>query len=462
MRNKTRIMAAFLALMTLFSALLPTSAISADEASFLGGAAPSHSVVQTSFSDPDPIAAIDNFLNAFYTCTDPRRGGKMKNQLDNGFWTDAEMLEVIIDAYERIGDPRYLQIAEQFYDGIIERRSEDWSWNDFNDDVFWMTLATIRLYKNTQNEEYRDVAIQNFEMCYARAWDTSYLGGGFWWKTTNHEKNGCVNGPGAMAALMIYDTTGDERYLNIGKEVMEWEFEYLFEEDTGKHLDNIDINGKINYWTNTGNQGNIIGPCTMLYKFTGEQRYFDYAKAAADHATTLGEGDLEILNEGGDSGDTIGGKGLLARWLGYFIRECDVHDYDEWMQTNAQLAWNMRNSQGLMWGEFSKKTLEDIQTTDQMMQNSNFRMQDYAAWGCSAAVSWLLNTYGLMGDELPQEDPPASTEPAVTTAPDADQNGSDKDADNGTMIVIIAVAAALVVVAGIAVVIVVVSKKKRQ
>lgn len=456
MKRKTKILAAFLAIMMLLSVAAPFMAVSAANE----GMTVTPLSSSASKKLPNPVTAVESYLTEFFYISD-RGLGILRNMPDNGFWTDAEVLEMFIDAYEQLGNPRYLSAAEFFYDGIIKRRTTDWSWNDYNDDVFWMSLATIRLYKNTQNEEYLNVAKANFDMCYERAWDTTFMGGGFWWRTDNTSKNGCVNGPGALAALVIYETTKDEKYLNIGKEIMEWEIENLFNTETGEHYDNININGVMNYWTNTGNQGNIIGPCTMLYKFTGEQKYFDYAKKAADHAATLGDGKYDILNEGADSGDTIGGKGLLARWLGYFIRECDVRDYDEFMEVNATVAWNNRNEQGLMWGEFGKKTVDDIRNTDETMANTSRLKRDYASWGCSAAVAWLLHTPGLVEAALNPEptDDPADVTTAVTPAPEDDGNGPSSV---NLPAIIIPIAAIVVVLAvGATVVVVVLLKKKK-
>lgn len=467
MKSKTRLMAAFLAIMMLFSLVAPISVTAGEVVT--AGASKSMNVVplsSTTSKYPDPLAAIESYVSAFFYLDEREGYGRLRNQLDNGFWTDAEILEVFIDAYEVLGYEKYLQVAELFYQGIIDRRTEDWSWNEFNDDVFWMSLATIRLYKHTQNEDHLRVAKANFDMCFARAWDTTFLDGGCWWKTNNHEKNGCVNGPGALAALQIYEATQDTKYLDIGKMIMDWEVENLFNKNTGEHYDNINIDGVKNTWTNTGNQGNIIGPCTMLYKFTGEQKYFDYAKKAADHAATLGEGGLEILNEGANSGDTIGGKGLLARWLGYFIRECgvDINDYDKFMFDNARAAWNRRNSEGLMWGEFGKTTIENIQTTDETMANSQLLKRDYAAWGCSAAVSWLLNTPYLF--ELRAQEQAAADQAATTQAPTT-QVTTDASADDGekgmsSVVVIAIVAVGVVVVAAVVIVVVVSANKKKN
>lgn len=434
-------MAALLAVMMLLSTIAPLS------------------VSASSKDKPDPVRAIDAYIEKFYYFESRGDYGVLRNMPSNGFWTDAEVLEVFIDAYELIGDPKYLTVAEQFYRGIIDRRTEDWAWNDYNDDVFWMSLATIRLYEHTKNPEYLRVAKANYDMCYERAWDTTFMGGGFWWRTDNTSKNGCVNGPGALAALKIYQTTGDEKYLNYGIEIMDWEFENLFNEKTGQHYDNININGAKNTWTNTGNQGNIIGPCTMLYMATGEQKYFDYAKKAADHAATLGDGNLELLNEGADSGDTIGGKGLLARWLGYFIRQCDVRDYDKWMSMNSQAAWNNRNSDDLMWGEFGKDTEENIEKSKvQFVPNNEAGTKgNYASWGCSAAVAWLLHTPGLLGGEEEPEAP--VTEPE--NDPPATEPSDEKTNYIGTVVIVASVVAVAVVAAAV-VVIVVVKKRKKQ
>ena len=340
---------------------------------------------------PDPAYVIDTYIDAFFYFEDGV--GKLKNEPSNGFWTDAEIMEVFIDAYERLGDPKYLTVAEQFYDGFIDRRGTEWSGNGFNDDILWMALATVRLYLNTGKAEHLAVAKQNFDMCYNRAWDTSVLNGGLWWTTDKLTKNGCVNGPGALAALKLYEATGDRAYYDKGKQIVDWMIAELYVADTGELYDNIHRNGTITHWINTGNQGNLVGACAMLYQHTGDQKYLNVAKKAADLSATLGDGSKELLNEGANSADSIGGKGLLARWLGYYVRELNVRDYDQFILDNAASAWSYRNSADLMWGEFGRQTVENIQTGDSTLAGSTTLKRDYAAWGCSAAVSWILNFY---------------------------------------------------------------------
>jgi hypothetical protein len=84
----------------------------------------------------------------------------------------------------------------------------------------------------------------------------------------------------------------------------------------------------------------------------------------------------QVMNTEGDGRDLPGFKGILARWLGKFARECNQEQYADWMKKNAVTAWNNQNSNGFMWTLFNTKTGDSF----------------YSAWGCSAAVSMLINS----------------------------------------------------------------------
>jgi predicted alpha-1,6-mannanase (GH76 family) len=111
-----------------------------------------------------------------------------------------------------------------------------------------------------------------------------------------------------------------------------------------------------------------------LYQYTGDEAYLQDAKLAADYTVnTMFSG--QVMNTEGDGNDLPGFKGILARWMGKFIRECDQNQYTEWLTENAVTAWNNRNSKGIMW------TLLNTKTEDSF----------HSAWGSSAAVSVLIN-----------------------------------------------------------------------
>src|SRR2546430_1732849 len=79
---------------------------------------------------------------------------------------------------------------------------------------------------------YRDIAKWNFDMCYARGFDTN-LGGGLYWNTDKLVKNAAVNGPASIAAYLLYQIYGDTNYLAKATNIFSWERGALFVPATG-------------------------------------------------------------------------------------------------------------------------------------------------------------------------------------------------------------------------------------
>lgn len=85
----------------------------------------------------------------------------------NDWWTQAELIEMAIDAYDRKPSDRYQTLLTELVYGFVAEQGSDWSYNDFNDDIAWMVIASARAYLNTRNPEF---------LGYARAnWDDAYL-----------------------------------------------------------------------------------------------------------------------------------------------------------------------------------------------------------------------------------------------------------------------------------------------
>lgn len=327
---------------------------------------------------PDARLAIDSYIDKFFYVEDGV--GKLRNMPSNGFWTDAEVLEVFIDAYEHLGDKKYLTVAEQFFDGFCARRGTNWKGNGFNDDIMWAVIASIRLYEHTGNEKHLQAARENFDLCYERGWDETFAGGGIWWTTDNQSKNACVNSPGAIAAALIAKQLEEEgnadanAYWEKAVKIWDWEYDVLFfkeEQDghkAGEIMDTLHIDdSKSVYWANTGNQGVYAGASALLYEKYGDQKYKDVALLALDLAATMGDGEEGYLNREANSGDSIGGKGLLGRWLGLVTEVFpDVTKYDTFMKNNAAAAWFHRNSDNLMWGAFGRPTIENVEDCDEV------------------------------------------------------------------------------------------------
>lgn len=342
---------------------------------------------------PDYRKAVDDYLDTFFYRQNGL--GYLNNEPDNGFWTDAEIFEVFIDAYEQFGDEKYKTYMKSLYDGIISRRTNDWSWNEYNDDVMWMVIACTRAYILTGEQAYLTSAVNNFTMCYNRAWDTSFKGGGLWWRTDNTSKNACVNGPGAIAACLLGEAIGDSSYYSKAKAMIDWEYENLFNAETGAVYDNVSTSGDMSTWSSTYNQGTFIGACTMLYKYYNDEKYLNAAKITVEYSSKMGDGARGYLNREQNTADLIGFKGILGRWLGYYIKETGDTEQLDWMYRNSVAAWNNRNSDSLMWTTFGNQTPENIEVSsaNELIDGTTTPKADYAAWGCSAAVAWLLGTY---------------------------------------------------------------------
>jgi predicted alpha-1,6-mannanase (GH76 family) len=312
--------------------------------------------------------SMDIFLNSFYVKDE--KGGYIVGE---DFWQQAEIFEIIIDAYEQTGDQKYLQVIEDMYQGFISNHGEDWSYNEFNDDIMWMTIACARVYAITEDSKYLQQAEKHFNLVFDRAWSED-IGGGLFWRIENTTKNSCINCPAVIAACLLGEATKNKDYYDKAIQIYTWEKENLFGA-TGAVFDAYDLEKGINNWCSTYNQGTFIGAAMKLYQYTGDESYLQDAKLAADYTVNTMFSN-QVMGTEGDGNDLPGFKGILARWLGKLIRECDQEQYVDWFNKNAVTAWNNRNSKGIMWTLLNQKTEDTF----------------YSAWGCSSAVSVLINS----------------------------------------------------------------------
>lgn len=301
-------------------------------------------------------------------------------RFEKGFWTEAEMYEIVIDAYNHTGDPRYKDMIDKLYEGFLvdwkgQEKDGWWSGNDYNDDIMWMVIACARAYMATGDVKYLNTARLNFDQTYARAWSED-LGGGLWWRVDNQTKNACVNGPGAIAACLLGGSLKDESYFEKAKAIMEWERANLYEPDTGHVYDSYNIQGEKNMWASTYNQGTFIGANTLLYEHFGDEQYLNDAVMAANYAMSTMYNNGVMSNEE-SGGDLPGFKGILTRWLNYLIVNHNQPQFAEWLQYNAWTAWNNRSESGITGTQWAVKTKDSDRTS---------------AWSASAAVALYQNT----------------------------------------------------------------------
>ncbi len=316
------------------------------------------------FTAADADSAFEAHARAFYAEQEGRAW--FKESTDGGkvsFWMRAEQMEMVLDAYERTHRPQQLAMFTNLFHGFLADHHTNWSRNPFNDDIMWMVMACTRAHLLTGNPEFRDVAKLNFDLCYARASSTN-LGGGLWWKTDNRSKNACINGPGAIAAFLLGQATGEAHYFVKATNTFLWLRATLFDPATGRVADNIGTNGHIARFALTYNQGTFVAAANFL-GFTNE------AKLAATFAMN------ELCKNGyfpaaGEKGDGGGFNGIGARWIARYMKERgEQATFEQWLQKNADAAWQARRAtDSLIWPRWPEPTPEGVRYS----------------WGASSAV----------------------------------------------------------------------------
>ena len=319
-----------------------------------------------------------------------------------GFWGEAEMLETILDAYETTGNPEYREMFEEVYEHFVSSpagwgrpgNGQDWRWNEYNDDIAWAVLASVRAYlmfgeHPSSRINYLTIAKNNFGWMYERA---KLPSGMLRWKerdsNTANGTNSCINGPAEVAACYLAIATGDDSYYTIAKDLYALQRQYLYEPSTGKVFDSGSWNGNVftvgNHWVSTYNQGTFLGAALMLYNHYRTAQYLNDARKIMEWTRK------DLCNANGiihvcqiENDDLSGFKGILMRYVRRFIVDTGETNYEEWMQKNALHAYNNRNSAGVTSSAWLTKTPENFILGDRNFRNSPF--------GPSTAISAAFN-----------------------------------------------------------------------
>ncbi|MDB6135332.1 MAG: hypothetical protein JWM59_3575 [Verrucomicrobiales bacterium] len=294
-------------------------------------------------------------------------GGKVS------YWMRAEQMEMVLDTFERTRNPRHLEMFTRLFHGFLADHGRNWAHNEFNDDIMWMVIACARGCLLSGSTEFRSVAKENFDLCYARAISPD-LGGGLWWKTNNQSKNACVNGPGSIAAFLLGKATAEQGYFDKARQLFLWERATLFDPRTGRVSDNIHIGGRVSPMSFSYNQGTFAGAAHLL------GYYQDAGLAAAFTMNVLcrNGGWLPGGNERGDGG---GFNGIGVRWISKFVKDRNEQGaFAPWLRKNAEAAWTARRAaDNLCWNRWPRPTPEGLRFS----------------WGCSSAVVLLQMIPGL-------------------------------------------------------------------
>ncbi|MDR2682924.1 MAG: carbohydrate-binding protein [Dysgonamonadaceae bacterium] len=323
-----------------------------------------------------------------------------------GFWGEAEMMETILDAYETTGKEDYKTMFEEVYAHFVGTPSgwtqpgngQDWQWNEYNDDIAWAVLASVRAYlmfgtHSNSNINYLTIAKNNYDRMYSRALQPA--GTLRWNQNTSGDTgtNSCINGPAEVAACYLAIATGDDSYYEKAKNLYAKQRQALYDSSTGDVYDNgsWNVDGTQfttgSRWVSTYNQGTFLGAALMLYKRYGTEQYKNDAHKIAERTRSTLCNARGVLNGEGSTGsggsDREGFKGILMRYLRRYIVDLALPDKAEWMQRNALQSYNNRNAAGVCWTEWQEKSTDNFTCKGEDKRTHMF--------GYSTAVSAAFN-----------------------------------------------------------------------
>ena len=269
------------------------------------------------------------------------------------FWEETEEIECVIDAYEWTTNAAYKAVITNLLNGFTWEHGNNWpASDDYNDDCLWSVMDFARGGIDTGMTNYCNIARSNFTNVFNRAWSTND-GGGLWWKyPDNDQKNACVNGPGAIAAYLLYQIYGDTNFWEESSNIFFWELSHL-DNGSGKIWDHVSItNGVVSTNTvpTTYNQGTFIGAANFFNQTA-------VATAAALYTkNSMGSGGL--LPQYGIENNNSGFNAIFYRWMMRFVKDKGLlSTYQSWLQANADAAWNARRtSDNLSWCQWLQQT----------------------------------------------------------------------------------------------------------
>ena len=232
----------------------------------------------------------------------------------------------------------------------------------FYDDNIWIGLDFTDLYLLTGKKEYLSQAKMVWRFIESGTDDK--LGYGIYWcEQKKNGKNTCSNAPGSVYASKLFLATGDSSYLQAGIRLYEWTKENLQDPADGLYFDNKSLNGEIGRAKFAYNSGQMMQSASLLYQFTGQEKYLTDAQNIAkgchnyffqDYTPENGE-PFKLLKKGD--------VWFIAVMLRGFIElyQADKNEtYLDSFSKSLDYAWgHARDEKGLFNTDFSGKTQDN-------------------------------------------------------------------------------------------------------
>jgi predicted alpha-1,6-mannanase (GH76 family) len=251
-------------------------------------------------------------------------------------WWQAEAWETVLDAFEA-GDPLATpELVGEVFNSEAGPRARA----DFNDDLGWWALASVRAYELTHDASYL-AAARRIAATIWQSWDRS--SGGIWWRrSVDDQKNVATNGTATMVFAQLYGLTGVVAYQTRAAATFRWLESHL---RRGSHVvDHVTSGGRPVDWQFTYNYGEYLGAAREVSRITGDRSLLDLAANLAHAGMALASG--EVLRDEG-RGDAGGFKGILVRQLALLAETTGEPRLEAFLDANDEAAWLHRRGDGL-------------------------------------------------------------------------------------------------------------------
>jgi hypothetical protein len=309
----------------------------------------------TMFNDWNRALLSSNDNTVFYKAA-------LNSQDMDQTWTGSLDIMGAEDAYQRTGDENTKTLINNLLHTWLDRSPPPWSWDGWNDDIGWFTMALIRGYQITGTQEFLDQAKYGFDYAYGRGWDTEYNDGGIWEENPEytsgepHKEALSTNSLGKVACL-IYQSTNEQSYMDKCRGIYDWSWNHLFDWRTGAMHTGIYMDGTVNTAVAAYNQGTWLDYANLVYKITGDTNVYNDAKRAIDYARA------SLTRNGIFTGGTFYNTWAdeMARGVGNFVADNGLWDeYHDWMVQNADaILQHRRTDIGLTWNAWDQQTPND-------------------------------------------------------------------------------------------------------
>jgi len=273
-----------------------------------------------------------------------------------GTWIAGLDIAVAEDDYQRTHSPADWTLVNNLVTTFLNDDGTDWtSYDTWDDDIGWMTNATLRGYQITGNTAWLNVAETQWNDAYNRGW-SSNGGGGIWENLTDYSKCALSNDPFVWEGVSLYQITGDSSYLTKAEQIYSWVKNTLVE-PSGQVNGCIAFPNGVNGTTvlqgsdNAYDAGGFMEAADALYRATSNSGYAADAETTANHFLN----DVPIPSNTGEAG-TAYQYWLFKGMSDYCTDAGDCAQYDNYMLSNAAQAWSERNSLGVTWNDWTSPT----------------------------------------------------------------------------------------------------------